>query len=127
MDTDKHRHHRSNSLHRLPDFDYHDTDHAYFVTICAETGSPFADERLAEEVVASLQWLRSNRGLIICAYCLMPDHLRLLVRLGERRYTLGRLVSAFKTFTTRQSWGLGYEGNLWRPRFYDHFVRGGED
>lgn len=128
MTPDRTRQHRSDSLHRLYDFDYSDADHAYFVTMCAEKyPAPFTDERLAAEIIASLHWLRNNRGLVVYAYCLMPDHLHLLVQLGDQRYTLGNIVSAFKTFTTRQSWKLGYHGKLWQARFYDHIVRRSEN
>ncbi len=113
---------------RLPDFDYANTEYAYFVTICARPGiAPFTDERLAEAVVSSLHWLRANRGMKLYAYCLMPDHLHLLLRLGEADTELGGLVGAFKTFTTKQSWRLGYTGPLWQPRFYDHVLRQSED
>ncbi len=117
----------STAPHRLGGFDYHDPDHAYFLTLCARQGKPFATPDLAGEVVASLQWLRANRGLRVYAYCLMPDHLHLLIQLGNSRYQVGNIVGAFKTFTTRQSWGLGYQGTLWQARFYDRIVRRVED
>jgi putative transposase len=116
------------SLHRLAGFDYADPDHAYFFTICSRLNTaPFTDGRLAEEVVASLDWLRANRGLLLYAWCLMPDHLHLLLRPGDRQRQLGALIGAFKSFTTRQSWGLGYHGQLWHARYYDHIVRRSED
>lgn len=115
------------SLHRLPGFDYGDPDHAYFVTACANQGNPFANERLASEVVSSLHWLRDNRSLTLFAYCLMPDHAHLLLRVGDRRYPLSEIMRAFKSFTTHQSWKLGYRGALWQARFYDHIVRKSED
>jgi len=86
--TDTSRHDRSHSLsrHRLTGFDYADPDHAYFLTICSRyTTAPFTDARLAQEVVASLDWLRANRGLLLYAYCLMPDHLHLLLRPGDQQ------------------------------------------
>ena len=113
---------RSTAPHRLPGFDYADPAHAYFLTMCARSGTPFTDERLASEVVASLHWLRANRGLVIYAYVLMPDHLHLLVRPRRGDRTVGALIGAFKSFTTRQSWDLGHRGALWQPRFYDHVV-----
>ncbi len=115
------------SLHRLAGFDYADPDHAYFVTVCAHHGSPFTDPALAGEVVASLHRLRANRGLVLYAYALLPDHLHLLLQLPDRRYSLSAIMRAFKTYTTRQSWGLGYRGILWQARFHDHIVRRSED
>jgi putative transposase len=115
------------SRHRLVDFDYTDPDHAIFVTVCARHGSPFTDARLADSVVASLQWLRESRGFIVYAHCLMPDHLHVLCRLGDCNQTLGVVIGSFKSFTTRQSWSLGFDGVLWQERFYDHIVRRSED
>jgi len=130
MPTDPSRPSRSHSLSldRLAGFDFADPDHAYFLTICSRYNTaPFTDARLAQEVVASLDWLRANRGLLLYAYCLMPDHLHLLLRPGDRQRHLGALMGAFKSFTTRQSWRLGYRGPLWQARYYDHIVRRSED
>lgn len=113
---------------RLPGFNYADSDHAYFVTIRAKPSTaPFTDPRLAEVVIASLEWLRANREVRIYAYCLMPDHLHLLLQLSGNETSLGTIIGACKRFTTRQSWGLGYEGALWQGRFYDHIVRRSEE
>ena len=113
---------RSVAPHRLPGFDYASPHHAYFVTACARDGDPFADPRLAQQIVDSLHWLHHERALLVYAYTLMPDHLHLLAGLQTSDRTLGQLLGAFKSFTTRQSWRLGYRGALWQPRFYDHIV-----
>jgi putative transposase len=113
---------------RLPDFDYADPAAICFVTICAAPKtSPFTDERLAGEVVTSLNWLRANRGVKIYAYCLMPDHLHILMQLGDPQRPLGEIIAAMKTFTTSRSWKLGYRGALWQTRFYDHLLRSSDD
>ena len=128
MDSDAYRDRRIPTLgpHRLAGFDYRDVDHAYFLTICARHGTPFGDPALNREIIASLHWLRERRRLMVYAYCLMPDHLHLLVRLVDQRQPLGRVIGAFKSWTTRQSWQLEYDGQLWQPRFYDHIVRKSE-
>jgi len=130
VQTDPSHQHRSHSLslHRLAGFVYADPDHAYFLTICSRFNTtPFTDSRLAREVLGSLDWLRANRGLLLYAWCLMPDHLHLLLRPADRQRPLGALMGAFKNFTTRQSWGLDYQGQLWQARYYDHIVRRRDD
>jgi putative transposase len=113
---------------RLQDFDYANPTAIFFVTICAAPGTaPFSDSRLAEKVIASLQWLRTHRGMLIYSYCLMPDHLHLLLRLGTSGWDLPTAMGAFKSFTTQQSWKLGYRGQLWQDRYYDHVLRKHED
>src|SRR5450759_2715793 len=103
-------------------FDYHNASCSYFVTIRALSGSPFEDERLAQAVVDSLKYLREKRGIRIYAYCLMPNHLHVLLQLGSEKQFLGTILSTFKSFTTRASWELGLSGPLWQERFYDHIV-----
>jgi putative transposase len=116
-------HHR-----RLHDFDYSGSEHAYFVTIRAKAGTaPFRDERLAKAVIESIDWMREHRRIAVYAYCLMPDHLHILVRLPHGSRPLGELIGAFKRFTTRRSWALGIIGALWQSRYHDHIVRESED
>jgi REP element-mobilizing transposase RayT len=114
---------------RLANFDYCDPDHAYFVTMCARRGTaPFTDSRLAAEVVKTLYWLRSNQGISLYAFCLMPDHLHLLLRLdASEGRVLGQVIGSLKQFTTKRSWQLGHTGHLWQARFYDHILRRSED
>jgi putative transposase len=113
---------------RLRGFDYSSAEHAYFVTIRAKPGtSPFLDERLASAVIESLTWTRERRSVSIFAYCLMPDHLHLLLQLPEAGAPLGDVIGALKRFTTRQSWGLGFHGAIWQSRYYDRILRKSED
>jgi len=65
--------------------------------------------------------------MTLYAYCLMPDHLHLLLRLGQAGTELGALIGTFKSFTSKQSWSLGHKGELWQDRFYDHVVRRNEN
>lgn len=112
---------------RLRSFNYADPDHVYFVTLRARAGTtPFTDHRLADEVVGSLNWLREHAGLTVYAYVLMPDHLHVLLRPPGGEH-LGMLLKRLKSFTTKQSWALGYKGLLWQARFHDHILRKTED
>jgi REP element-mobilizing transposase RayT len=78
-------------------------------------------------VIESIDWMREHRRIAIYAYCLMPDHLHILVRLPRGSRPLGELIGAFKRFTTRRSWALGITGALWQSRYHDHIVRESED
>ena len=57
----------------------------------------------------------------------MPEHLHLLLRLGDAGLSLGSIIGSLKGFTARQSWELGYRGTLWQARFHDHVLRKSED
>lgn len=113
---------------RLPSFPYPSSDHAFFVTICAARGMrPFTRHELAEDVIASLHWLREQRDVRLYAFCLMPNHVHLLLSLPEGSKPLGEVLGAFKTFTTKKAWKYGIKGELWQQRFYDHILRRSED
>jgi REP element-mobilizing transposase RayT len=58
---------------------------------------------------------------------LLPNHLHVLLQLGSSADTLGAIVGSVKRFTTRSSWELGYEGQLWQGRFYDHVMHTRQD
>ena len=60
-------------------------------------------------------------------YCLMPDHLHLLLQLGARQWTLGQIMGSLKGFTDKRSRDLGHDGPLWQENLYDHIVRRSED
>lgn len=83
-----------------------------------------ADPRLAQAVVDCLHWLRAHQGVELYVYCLLPDHLHLLVRPHR---PLGAMIRSFKMYTTTQSWELGYEGRLWQGNFHDRILRRRED
>jgi putative transposase len=113
---------------RLAGFDYSGGDYAYFVTIRAALGTvPFRDDRLARVVLEALDWMREHRRVALYAFCLMPDHLHSLMQLAPDSASLSTIIGAFKRFTTRQSWQLGYQGRLWQPSFHDHILRKSED
>jgi putative transposase len=117
-----------NHARRLAGFDYRDPDHAYFVTVSAlRTAAPFRDPEFVRIVVDTLQWQRENKGTRLFAHCVMPDHLHLLLALGTESGRLGTIISAMKTFTTRQARQLGHTGSIWQDGFYDHVVRHGDD
>ncbi len=124
--TSQHKTWRRNRSVRLADFDYR--EHApYHVTVGARHGTtPFTEAKLAKMVCETLSCVCEECGAYLGAYCLMPDHLHILVSPDESGMRLGDLVGRFKGKTTNASWKLGWSGQLWQPRFYDHIVRKSE-
>ncbi len=108
---------------RLPDFDY--TDHApYHVTVRAHPGTaPFGQSPIAEMVCITLTEFLEEVGAYLGAFCLMPDHLHVLLSPDCSKLLLGDVVGRFKGLTTNKSWTVGWSGALWQPRFHDHIVR----
>jgi putative transposase len=111
---------------RLPGFNY-SAPRIYFVTIVTLARRKlFLDQRLATAVVECLIGLRLNMGVSLYCYCLMPDHLHLLISTGQSNKGLGQIVGAFKSLSTRQHWEW-YSGRLWQRQFFDHIIRNDRD
>jgi REP element-mobilizing transposase RayT len=122
--------------HRLAPALYATTDHEYYFTVCArQQGKPFCDRKLAETVVDSLIWTKNRYQWLLFCYCLMPDHLHFVCRLtvdDAKRFnggargvqTAGVLdhLARFKSYTTSQSWKLGFSGKLWQKNSYDRIL-----
>ena len=64
--------------------------------------------------------------MTLFAYCLMPDHVHLLI-CPETGVDLVSFVQGLKSKTTRVYWSTGVTGRLWQRGFYDHILREDED
>jgi REP element-mobilizing transposase RayT len=99
-----------------------------FFTICAyKQSKPFVVAELNEAVVATVLAERFGLGMGLYVYCLMPDHLHVLIGPKEPGRSMLTFIDQFKGKSTRVSWAHGWPGKLWQPRSYDHLVRRAED
>jgi len=111
----------------LQGFDY-SSPRLYFLTICAREGeSPFANSDLCEGVERLIRECKARYNFQIYTWCLVSDHLHLLVQPPGDGTTVSRFVQVFKSLTTRLYWKLGGAGRLWQRGFYDHILREDED
>ena len=98
---------------RLSGFDYLGC-HAYFLTICAESGAPFAGApAIANAVCVQLLRTAADYGFATIAYCLMPDHLHALAEGLEDRSDFQKFVSMLKQRTSFACKQQGEE-RLWQ-------------
>jgi putative transposase len=119
----------------LESIHYNSSENIYFLAMCTDKKQPYFSNPILSKVIADeLEHRHRNREMKLFCYCIMPDHLHLLVSLeedylkekgafGER--TLQDWVSAFKRYTSR----VGSTHNikpLWQSNFYDHIVRNDE-
>ena len=108
---------------RLPGADYTEP-RAYFVTLCTFRRRPaFADVRLNRALIAHLSGHAKVHGVVLHAWCFMPDHCHLLVELPDEGLSLSVWVGRFKSRSTLLAWALGLQGRLWQGRFHDHILR----
>ena len=107
---------------RLPEKHYLG-QRAYFVTICsAKRKRLFLDAARAQWTLARLREIAAARPFAVHSYCLMPDHLHLLVRGLSASSDLLSFVHRFKSATAqdeKQATGRA----LWQRYFYDHILR----
>ena len=126
--------HRRKRIH-LEDICYGSTVNIYFLTICTvKKQSYFSNPALSKITIDELEHRHKNKEMKLFCYCIMPDHLHLLMSLDENylkekgafgERTLQGWVSAFKRYISKMSATHNIKP-LWQANFYDHIVRDGE-
>jgi len=99
----------------------------YFITICTERRRPiFRDANLAKTTIESLKHVSSSLNILVHAFCVMPDHVHLLLEGKTFDSDVVKFVARWK-----QSTGYTFRNQLprrfWQRRFYDHVLRRAED
>ncbi len=110
-------------IRRLKDFDY-SAERTYFVTLCvAERRKAFTDAAVCESVRHVIFSYREQGWYWLNCYCLMPDHLHLLIRLRGAKHSLSAIVAKLKRRIREQAWKISQIRWHWQPGFHDHIVR----
>ncbi|MDI7259748.1 MAG: transposase [Thermodesulfobacteriota bacterium] len=112
---------------RLVNYNYSE-DRPIHVTICADGKKNIFDSEVNAKIVINelLKTAKDLRFRILC-YCLMPDHLHVIVSPGESNLSFSKFLNTFKGRTTtifREKEGLG---KIWQRSAFDHIIRAGED
>jgi putative transposase len=89
--------------------------------------SPFAHRRFALIAVDCLLGQRNKSNCQVDAYCVMPDHVHLLVTPIADGCSSLLYIDRFKGWCGRMMRLEGYEGDIWQRGSYDHLVRKEED
>lgn len=96
---------------------------AFFTIRAYEHHAPFTSPIINATIVKTLMEDRLRLGIHVLVYCLMPDHLHLLLTPRKRGSSMLTLLDQFKGKSTNDSWKAGWSGKLWQPRHYDHVLR----
>jgi len=113
---------------RLPGRAYEEAGTFCFFTIRAYgREKPFTDAVRNATVMKTLIEDRLRRGVLVLAYCLMPDHLHLLLTPHVHGRSMLSFVDQFKGKSTNRTWQTGWSGKLWQPRNHDHVLRADEE
>jgi len=99
----------------------------YFITICTE-GKKHAltSPAVIKPILMVMYDYALGTGFRITAYCVMPDHMHLLLEATRETSDLEKFVKIFKqktSFQRRRKSG----GVLWQKGYYDHVLRNDED
>ena len=81
---------------------------------------------VAEEMANTLRHFDQRRYRLF-AWCIMPNHVHVVVRLLPRE-NLAAVVHSWKSFSAKQANKiLGKHGAFWQREYYDHLIRGEEE
>lgn len=95
----------------------------HFVTICCDRRKPYLGERAtAQSVLATLEQCAAKRSFQLHAYCLMPDHVHLLVQGMSAPCDLLEFIRVFKLRTAFE-FKKSHGARLWEKSYYDHTLR----
>ena len=129
---------RRRNTYRLQGHDYADSTHACFVTVntkittveansLVDPDAPFSSCRpLGKQADESIHYFRQQGKWLVFAYCLMPDHLHMLVA-PQQGSNLSSLLGGYQSYITRFAWKFGVVGKLWQRSFFDHILRKSDD
>ena len=99
----------------------------YLLTTAVHTRKPVLNHpETAQIILSSLQWLESQKRIILDAAVIMPDHLHFVA--GLRKDSLDRLMHSLKSYTAKKINALlNRQGAFWQLQYHDHAVRRDED
>ena len=112
---------------RIVNYNYSE-DRPIHVTICADQKKNMFNLDVNAKIIINelLKTAKDFKFRILC-YCLMPDHLHVVISPGESNLSLSKFLNIFKGRTTtlfRKKKGLG---KIWQRSAFDHIIRAGED
>ena len=109
---------------RLPEYDY-TQDVPTHLILCSR-GTPFAQRKVSEMVCENVEVYSERLRFRLFGYCLMPDHLHVLLSTGDADTPIGKWLNSFKSYTTHCYMEQGGIPPLWQRSAYDHVCRKGE-
>ena len=129
---------------RIEDYDY-STPGAYFITVCTANRAKVFWNRVGADIIRPqnvplspigkiveqgiLQMADHYENVTVDKYCVMPDHIHLILRIETDHD--GRMISAPTVSTvvgSMKRWVSRQVGSpIWQKSFYDHAIRNQQD
>jgi len=107
---------------RLPCYDYSESRPYHITWGTHDRKRILCREDLARAVIECMEAEAALARVDLCAYCVMPDHVHVLLVPREGANVV-RFTQSVKSRTALAYCMLGGEGKLWQRGFYDHIVR----
>ena len=105
---------------------YAEMNRVFSVTVGTAPRAPvFADVAFGRDCVELLRHAAEHSATQVLAYCLMPDHVHLLLRVGQRPLT--SVLQSWKSQCWRLRRSRGNPATFWQRSFHDHALRAEED
>ena len=99
----------------------------YFVTTCTFLRKPyFADPEHARNLAARIVPLFAAHSFEVVAYCVMPDHVHLLVEGFTDNADFRRAIRVWK-LQSGHAWRVQHENPLWQIGYWERVLRDGDD
>ena len=102
----------------------------YFFTIVTKNRKPlFQDPSLCELFIAGVEKVKSLHPFNLVAYCILPDHVHLLVSLPEGVRDYSNIIKEVKRSVTTNIKKRLDQPDLvvWQDRFWEHTIRDQRD
>lgn len=111
---------------RLPKQIYSNKNLIFSVTICTKDRKPiFRDLNWSRKVLKTLKTEIFVEHVECFAYCLMPDHLHLLI--APKSGNIVDFIARWKSYTANILKKDNLKSGCWQRSFYDHAFRREED
>ena len=107
-------------IHHLPDEVFSGQNHVVSLTVCTANHGRWLQEPKLAGVVRD-EVLDLHGGHSVIGYCIMPDHVHLLM--CNAGSTLGTIMNRFKGCTSRRVRTLTPRLETWQSDYWDHIVR----
>ena len=91
---------------------------------CPTTGPLWLQQSAIAQVITDSLHYFDQRYFQLVAYCVMPNHLHVVLTLADDSSSLLRSLQRFKSYTALQANRLLHrQGQFWQRESYDHLIR----
>ncbi len=116
-----HRSFRRSHALRLPGHDYTE-DVPVHLVLCSREPD-LTGPTVGEMLCASLEFYCRKFSFRLFGYCLMPDHLHVMLTPEHSGRAVDQWLQAYKSYTTNRYCAAGGKAPLWQRSAWDHVCR----